>query len=224
MSETEHIQQTLENDTHAEKPHLDEDEEDVSGTISLPVSRIKKILKCDPMYVSSSNTAVFSTAVATELFIQYFTEQASLIARADKRKKVQYKDFATAVQSIEQLHFLSDTVPKTAPLSLLIAEHRVSLPKGTVSEGVPEEVEEEEEEYNEEEEAPEVEEKPVLAKKVYSLPKGQQTLSFFTHPAEPLKEEPVQTNEEPAHANGESVIEVIEVESEPVADEDVVME
>ncbi|CAM9016886.1 unnamed protein product [Wickerhamomyces anomalus] len=62
----------------------------------------------------------------TELFIQYFTEQASLIARSEKRKKLQYKDFASAVGNIEQLYFLSDTVPKTVNLKNLVEQNKVN--------------------------------------------------------------------------------------------------
>ncbi|CCH40984.1 Transcriptional activator hap5 [Wickerhamomyces ciferrii] len=103
-----------------------EEEEESSGTTVLQLSKIKKIFKTDPEHVSASEAAVFSTAIATELFIQYFTEQASLIARSEKRKKLQYKDFSSAVSNIEQLNFLSDTVPKTANLKKLVDQNKVN--------------------------------------------------------------------------------------------------
>lgn len=103
-----------------------EEEEESSGTSVLPLSKIKKIFKTDPEHVSASEAAVFSTAIATELFVQYFTEQASLIARSEKRKKLQYKDFASAVSNIEQLNFLSDTVPKTVNLKKLVDQNKVN--------------------------------------------------------------------------------------------------
>lgn len=105
---------------------IDDEDEDSSGTSVLPLSKIKKIFKTDPEHVSASEAAVFSTAIATELFIQYFTEQASLIARSEKRKKLQYKDFASAVGNIEQLYFLSDTVPKTVNLKNLVEQNKVN--------------------------------------------------------------------------------------------------
>lgn len=104
----------------------EDEEEESSGTSVLPLSKIKKIFKTDPEHVSASEAAVFSTAIATELFIQYFTEQASLIARSEKRKKLQYKDFSSAVTNIEQLNFLSDTVPKTVNLKKLVDQNKVN--------------------------------------------------------------------------------------------------
>lgn len=104
----------------------EEEGEESSGTSVLPLTKIKKIFKTDPEHVSASEAAVFSTAIATELFIQYFTEQASLIARSEKRKKLQYKDFSSAVTNIEQLNFLSDTVPKTVNLKKLVDQNKVN--------------------------------------------------------------------------------------------------
>lgn len=113
-----------------EEEHEDEDEDEPTGTSVLPLSRIKKIFKTDPDHVSASEAAVFTTAIATELFIQYFTEQASLIARSEKRKKLQYKDFSAAVSNIEQLYFLSDTVPKTHNLEGLVKTNKVKYSAG----------------------------------------------------------------------------------------------
>jgi len=110
----------------AEEAQEEEENQESSGTSVLPLSKIKKIFKTDPEHVSASEAAVFSTAIATELFIQYFTEQASLIARSEKRKKLQYKDFSTAVSNIEQLHFLGDTVPKTVNLKKLVDNNKVN--------------------------------------------------------------------------------------------------
>lgn len=107
-----------------------EGEEEESGTTVLQVSKIKKIFKMDNEHVSASSAAVFATAIATELFVQYFTEQASLIARSEKRKKLQYKDFASAVSNIEQLQFLSDVVPKTVSLKQLVEEKKVEVSRG----------------------------------------------------------------------------------------------
>lgn len=109
-----------------EDDEIDEEDEDgASGTSVLPLSKIKKIFKTDPEHVSASEAAVFTTAVATELFIQFFTEQASLIARSEKRKKLQYKDFSSAVSNIEQLYFLGDTVPKACNLKKLVEHDKV---------------------------------------------------------------------------------------------------
>lgn len=99
--------------------------------LSLPLSKIKKIFKMDPDYVGASRSAVFATGVATELFIQYFTEHAYMLAKMDKRKKLQYKDFSNAVLSQDTLYFLGDTVPKAQTLSSLINDGLVNLRENT---------------------------------------------------------------------------------------------
>lgn len=121
-------------DEHAEQQDEEEAQEDTSGTSVLPLSKVKKIFKTDPEHLGASEAAVFTTAVATELFIQYFTEQASLIARSEKRKKLQYKDFSAAVASIEQLQFLNDTVPQTHNLKGLVEKNKVKYNKNGVLE------------------------------------------------------------------------------------------
>lgn len=125
---------TVDKEQEQEEHHDEEDgeeevEEDTSGTSVLPLSKVKKIFKVDPEHLGASEAAVFTTAVATELFIQFFTEQASLIARSDKRKKLQYKDFSAAVMNIEQLQFLTDTVPQTHNLQGLVAKNKVKYNK-----------------------------------------------------------------------------------------------
>ncbi|EGV66074.1 DNA-directed DNA polymerase [Yamadazyma tenuis] len=98
------------------------DSDDDSASISLPLSKIKRIFKMDPDYSGASQSAVFATGAATELFVQYITEQASLLAKIDKRKKILYKDFSTAVTSQDSLNFLSDTIPKTVPLRAVLQD------------------------------------------------------------------------------------------------------
>jgi histone H3/H4 len=83
--------------------------------ISLPLARVKRIMKQDDEIVTVSSGAVIAVAAATELFVQYLTEQALLVARGEKHKKLTYNDFANAVARVEQLEFLSGLVPKTIP-------------------------------------------------------------------------------------------------------------
>lgn len=109
----------------ANETNVEEDENEDLGSISLPLSKIKRIFKMDPEYYGSSQSAVFATGVATELFIQYLTEQASFLAKMDKRKKILYKDFSGAVAAQDSLHFLSDTVPKTVPLKNVLNDSEV---------------------------------------------------------------------------------------------------
>ncbi|KAL1921366.1 uncharacterized protein VTP21DRAFT_11082 [Calcarisporiella thermophila] len=87
-----------------------------SGTSQLPLARVKRIIKEDKDVGLCSNEAVFLISIATELFIEFFANNAVNYAVADKRKTIQYKDLANAVSKIDQLEFLSDVIPKTIPL------------------------------------------------------------------------------------------------------------
>lgn len=59
---------------------------------SLPLSRIKKIMKSDKEVGLCSNDAVFLTAEATKLFIESFAEHAYSETQRAKLKTVMYKD------------------------------------------------------------------------------------------------------------------------------------
>lgn len=105
------------NENEPEEMEIDEDD----STMNLPISKIKRIFKMDPDFIGASQSAVFATGVATELFVQYFTEQATLLSKIDRRKKILYKDFSTAVSSQDTLMFLNDTIPKTVPYAHVAA-------------------------------------------------------------------------------------------------------
>ncbi|KAF9894747.1 hypothetical protein FE257_006637 [Aspergillus nanangensis] len=94
-----------------ESPHPDE----ITGQSALPISRIKKIIQLDDDIAQCSSNATFVIAMATEMFIQYITEQGHNVVKSERkpRKTVQYKDLAAAVSRIDNLEFLSDVIPKT---------------------------------------------------------------------------------------------------------------
>lgn len=115
----------IEKNEHLE---LDDASEDMDeSTMSLPLSKIKRIFKMDPEYFGSSASAVYATGTATELFIQYLVEHASMLAKMEKRKKIQYKDLSNAVSSQDALHFLSDTIPKTQTVELALRQKKINL-------------------------------------------------------------------------------------------------
>ncbi|OBA22474.1 histone-fold-containing protein [Metschnikowia bicuspidata var. bicuspidata NRRL YB-4993] len=95
--------------------------------MSLPLSKIKKIFKMDPEFAGASASAVYATGAATELFVQYLVEQASMNAKSEKRKKIQYRDLSATVSSQESLHFLSDTIPKTQTVEKALKEKRINI-------------------------------------------------------------------------------------------------
>ncbi len=116
---------TPDNDEHSNQNV--EDDDDMEGMLTLPMSRIKKIVKLDPEHISSTESSNYLLGVAAELFVKSFTSQAASIARSKKRKKIQYRDFHDVVSSVESMLFLKDLVPKTVPLGKLLAENKVKL-------------------------------------------------------------------------------------------------
>ncbi|EXJ84305.1 hypothetical protein A1O3_04972 [Capronia epimyces CBS 606.96] len=89
--------------------------QDVTGSSALPMARVKKIIAMDDEIGQCSTTAAFAISVATEIFLRYLTEQAYNVVKSERkpRRNIAYKDVATAVSRIDNLEFLSDTVPKT---------------------------------------------------------------------------------------------------------------
>ncbi|RKU49008.1 hypothetical protein DL546_009680 [Coniochaeta pulveracea] len=90
---------------------------EVTGQTQLPLTRVKKIVSMDTEINTCSNNAAFVITLATEMFIQYLAEQAQNEAKTERkpRRNVQYKDLANAVLHHDNLEFLEDTIPKTAP-------------------------------------------------------------------------------------------------------------
>ncbi|KAJ1914600.1 hypothetical protein H4219_004709 [Mycoemilia scoparia] len=93
-----------------------------TGTTHLPAARVKKIVKEDRDIVACSQDALFLISKATELFIESLMHESFEFSRLDKRKTVQYKDMAKAVQSIEPYDFLSDVIPPTVPIRKAVKE------------------------------------------------------------------------------------------------------
>ncbi|KAI5363073.1 Putative transcription factor CBF/NF-Y/archaeal histone domain, histone-fold [Septoria linicola] len=90
---------------------------EVTGTVSLPLARVKKIINTDPDINQCSNNAAFVITVATEMFLQHLVEQAFKQVKSEHgpkpRRNIQYRDVANAVARVENLEFLSDVVPRT---------------------------------------------------------------------------------------------------------------
>ncbi|KAI9728027.1 MAG: hypothetical protein M1834_007841 [Cirrosporium novae-zelandiae] len=89
--------------------------EEITGTASLPLARVKRILQVDEDINQCSNNAAFAITIATEMFIRYLSEQAYNVVKSERkpRRNIQYKDLANAVSRIDNLEFLSDVIPKT---------------------------------------------------------------------------------------------------------------
>ncbi|CAO1601459.1 hypothetical protein XANCAGTX0491_005119 [Xanthoria calcicola] len=89
--------------------------EEVTGSASLPLARVKRILALDEDINQCSNNGAFVLTVATEMFIRYLAEQALNVVKSERkpRRNIQYKDLANAVARIDNLEFLTDVIPKT---------------------------------------------------------------------------------------------------------------
>ncbi|KAL1587368.1 hypothetical protein WHR41_03974 [Cladosporium halotolerans] len=88
---------------------------EITGTVSLPLARVKKIIAQDDDINNCSNNAAFVITVATEMFLQHLVEQSHNVVKSERkpRRNIQYRDVANAVARVENLEFLTDVVPKT---------------------------------------------------------------------------------------------------------------
>ncbi|KAJ1794455.1 hypothetical protein LPJ59_004527 [Coemansia sp. RSA 2399] len=83
------------------------------GTSMLPAARVRRIVKEDKDIFACGSDSLFLISKATEYFVESLVREAYEFSRLDKRKTVQYKDTAKAVQSIEQYDFLGNIIPMT---------------------------------------------------------------------------------------------------------------
>ncbi|KAJ1898190.1 hypothetical protein GGI16_002627 [Coemansia sp. S142-1] len=84
-----------------------------TGTSNFPAARVRRIIKEDKDIFACGSESLFLISRATEYFIDSLVRESYEFSRLDKRKTVQYKDMAKAVQSIEQYDFLADIIPPT---------------------------------------------------------------------------------------------------------------
>ncbi|KAK9384267.1 histone-fold-containing protein [Lipomyces mesembrius] len=108
-----------------------------TGQASLPLARVKRIIKLDEDVRACSNSAAFAVTVATEMFIQYMCEQGLHMSRSDRRKTLHYKDLANAVHKLDELEFLSDVIPRTIPLHKVLKDRRARAEAEGVSDPMP---------------------------------------------------------------------------------------
>uniref|UniRef100_A0A8C5WNF4 Chromatin accessibility complex protein 1 n=1 Tax=Laticauda laticaudata TaxID=8630 RepID=A0A8C5WNF4_LATLA len=80
--------------------------------VSLPLSRIRVIMKSSPEVSSINPDAIFLTAKATELFVQYLATYAYRHGQGNKHRNLTYTHLSQAVQNSDTFQFLADIVPK----------------------------------------------------------------------------------------------------------------
>ncbi|KAF1985087.1 hypothetical protein K402DRAFT_395138 [Aulographum hederae CBS 113979] len=90
-----------------------------TGTVSLPLARVKKIIHADDEVNNCSNNAAFAIAVATEMFVQYLVDKVHDGVKTQRRRQVKYEDVSDAVARADELEFLSEVVPKTTTYKVI---------------------------------------------------------------------------------------------------------
>lgn len=87
--------------------------------LTLPISKVKKIIKLDPDHVSSTEASNFALTMAAEMFVMLLANDAALVTKSNRRRKIMYSDFHKAIASNERYTFLRDIVPKRVPVGEL---------------------------------------------------------------------------------------------------------
>jgi len=79
---------------------------------SLPLARIKKVMKSDPDVKMIAADAPILFCKACEIFISEITARAFIIADSNKRRTLSRSDIAKALSKSDQFDFLIDIVPR----------------------------------------------------------------------------------------------------------------
>lgn len=172
-------------DVDADEDETDEEDGNLGKSV-LPIAKVKRILKVDNSYLPTTESSVFTVAKSTEFFIQHLAMQAYSNAKIEKRKRLQYKDFSSAVSNHENLFFLKKMVPPTVSVRKLAAsdsikysksrsqiKNTVKAKKSTVSKETKETVSKAGEKNKDGDS-----ETPSGKNNSKTLPKGQQVLNF----------------------------------------------
>ncbi|CCE65809.1 hypothetical protein TPHA_0N00280 [Tetrapisispora phaffii CBS 4417] len=84
---------------------------------SLPLARIKKVMKTDEEVRMISSEAPILFAKACEIFITELTMRSWCVSESNKRRTLQKADIAEALQKSDMFDFLIDVVPRSQPPS-----------------------------------------------------------------------------------------------------------
>ncbi|KAG5204741.1 hypothetical protein R6Z07F_009440 [Ovis aries] len=80
--------------------------------VSLPLSRIRVIMKSSPEVSSINQEALVLTAKATELFVQYLATYSYRHGSGKEKKALTYSDLSDTAEGSETFQFLADILPK----------------------------------------------------------------------------------------------------------------
>uniref|UniRef100_A0A8C9Q6T0 Chromatin accessibility complex protein 1 n=1 Tax=Spermophilus dauricus TaxID=99837 RepID=A0A8C9Q6T0_SPEDA len=80
--------------------------------VSLPLSRIRVIMKSSPEVSSINQEALVLTAKATELFVQYLATYSYRHGSGKEKKALTSNDLANTAEESDTFQFLADILPK----------------------------------------------------------------------------------------------------------------
>ncbi|XP_075873416.1 chromatin accessibility complex protein 1 [Nelusetta ayraudi] len=81
-------------------------------SISLPISRVRLIMKSSPDVSSINQDALFLTTKATELFVQHLALSSFTSGSGKESNSLTYSDLAHTAEGTETFQFLTDILPK----------------------------------------------------------------------------------------------------------------
>ncbi|XP_073319289.1 chromatin accessibility complex protein 1 [Pagrus major] len=93
-------------------PDKDDQTSTSKKTISLPISRVRLIMKSSPDVSSINQDALFLTTKATELFVQHLALSSFNNSSGKETNSLSYSDLAHTAEEKETFHFLTDILPK----------------------------------------------------------------------------------------------------------------
>lgn len=94
------------------KDDKDEQSPGAKKNISLPISRVRLIMKSSPDVSSINQDALFLTTKATELFVQHLAVTAFNNGAGKDTNSLSYSDLANTAEETETFQFLTDILPK----------------------------------------------------------------------------------------------------------------
>ncbi|XP_064010431.1 chromatin accessibility complex protein 1 isoform X1 [Pogoniulus pusillus] len=117
--------------------------------VSLPLSRIRVIMKSSPEVSSINQDALFLTAKATELFVQYLATYSYKHGRGKEKNALTYSDLSHTAEECETFQFLAefyllDILPKKILASKYLKMLEKEKRDGEVGEGDEDEEEDDE--------------------------------------------------------------------------------
>ncbi|XP_065147747.1 chromatin accessibility complex protein 1 [Paramisgurnus dabryanus] len=83
-----------------------------SKTISLPISRVRLIMKSSPDVSCINQDALFLTTKATELFVQHLALASYKNGSGRETNTLSYSDLANTAEETETFQFLTDILPR----------------------------------------------------------------------------------------------------------------